>query len=225
MLILAACSAPGTELAPAPQADESTSLSEAAVDRVEGVRMVAQSQAWPGVTEIKREVTPLRVEIENSSQVPLRIRYDRFTLVGPQGQRYSALPPYGVEGSVEEPTLTEGYAPVTAPTFQYDNFYVAPYYAPAYPTLTPYADPFHHDPYYYDRYATVWQSVSLPTEEMVAEVLPEGVLDPGGRVEGFLYFERVDPDLPRVRFRADLVSARDGDVFGEISIPFVVNGE
>jgi hypothetical protein len=58
---------------------------------------------------------------------------------------------------------------------------------------------------------------------MIAEVLPEGVLEPGGRVEGFLYFERVDPQAPRVRFRADLTSADTGEVFGEVSIPFTVN--
>jgi hypothetical protein len=221
----AGCSAPGTELAPAPAANEAASMTEAAIDRVEGVRMVVQSQAWPGMAEVKREITPLRVVIENNSQIPVRLRYDEFTLVGPQGQRYAALPPYGVEGSVEEPTLVDGYAPVTAPTFEYRNFRVAPYYASAYPTISPYADPFYYDPYYYDRYATAWQSIELPTEEMVAEVLPEGVLDPGGRVEGFLYFQRVDADLPRVRFRADLVSANDSDVFGEISIPFVVNND
>jgi hypothetical protein len=224
-LAVAGCAASQTELAPAPGADEASGMMDAAVDRVEGVRMVVQSQAWPGMAEVKTEVTPLRVVIENDGSVPVRLRYDEFTLVGPQGQRYAALPPYGVEGSVAEPTLVEGYAPVTAPTFEYNDFYVAPYYASAYPTLDPYADPFYYDSYYYDRYDTVWQSINLPTEEMVAEVLPEGVLDPGGRVAGFLYFERVDPEIPRVRFRADLVSVADGDVFGEVSIPFTVNQE
>ena len=224
-LAAAGCATSRTELDPAPAANEVSGMMDAAVDRVEGVRMVVQSQAWPGMSEIKTEVTPLRVVIENNGSVPVRLRYDEFTLVGPQGTRYSALPPYGVEGSVEEPVLVEGYDPITAPAFEYDNFYVAPYYASAYPTIDPYADPFYYDPYYYDRYETVWQSINLPTEEMVAEVLPEGVLDPGGRVAGFLYFERVDPEAPRVRFRADLVSAADGDVFGEVSIPFIVNQE
>jgi hypothetical protein len=219
------CTASRTDLDPAPAANEVSGMMDAAVDRVEGVRMVVQSQAWSGMSEVKAEVTPLRVVIENNGSVPVRLRYDEFTLVGPQGARYSALPPYGVEGSVEEPVLVEGYDPITAPTFEYSNFYVAPYYASAYPTLDPYADPFYYDPYYYDRYETAWQSINLPTEEMVAEVLPEGVLDPGGRVAGFLYFERVDPETPRVRFRADLVSAVDGDVFGEVSIPFTVNQE
>lgn len=222
-LVFAGCSTQRTQLDPAPAANEAAGMMDAAVNTVDGVRVVAQSQAWPGMAEVKREVTPLRVVMENNGSMPVRIRYDDFSLVGPQGERYAALPPYGVEGSVQEPTLVEGYDPVTAPTFQYTNFYVAPYYASAYPTLTPYADPFYYDPVYYDRYYTAWESIALPTEEMVAEVLPEGVLEPGGRVEGFLYFEHVDPEAPRVRFRADLTNADTGEVFGEISIPFTVN--
>jgi hypothetical protein len=223
VLLFASCSPQRTQLDPAPAANQAAGMTDAAVNVVDGVRVVAQSQAWPGMSEVKSEVTPLRVVMENNSSMPVRIRYDEFALVGPQGMRYAALPPYGVEGTVTEPVLAEGYTPVTSPAFTYNNFYVAPYYASAYPTMTPYADPFYYDPVYYDRYYTAWESIALPTEEMIAEVLPEGVLDPGGRVEGFLYFERVDPDTPRVRFRADLVNANTGEEFGEVSIPFTVN--
>lgn len=223
VLFIAGCSTQRTQLDPAPSANQAAGMMDAAVNIVDGVRVVAQSQAWPGMTEVKREVTPLRIVLENNGAMPVRIRYDHFTLVGPQGERFAALPPYGVEGSVQEPTLVEGYDPVTAPTFEYSNFYVAPYYASAYPTLDTYADPFYYDPVYHDRYYTAWESIALPTEEMVAEVLPEGVLEPGGRVEGFLYFEHVAPDAPRVRFRADLTNAETGEVFGEVSIPFTVN--
>lgn len=154
-------------------------------------------------------------------RVPLRLRYNEFALVSPTGRRYAALPPYGVEGDVADPTLVDAYDPVT-PAFTYDRFRVAPYYASVYPTLTPYNDPFYYDRPYYDRYYTVYRDIELPTQEMVEQVLPEGVIDPGGSVSGFLYFERVDPEAPRVRFRADLANARTGETFGEVSIPFTV---
>jgi hypothetical protein len=220
LLVAAGCSAPGTDLTPAPAA--TTVGSETAVDRVEGVRMTAESNAWPGIATVAREVTPIRVTIENGSQMPVRLRYSEFALVSPTGTRYSALPPYGVEGSVDDARLVETYAPVTSPAFRATGFRVAPYYSSVYPTYTPYSGSFGYDRYYYDRYATVYRDIALPTEEMVSRVLPEGVIDPGGSVDGFLYFVRVDPAAPRVRFRADLVDADTGREFGEVSIPFVV---
>ena len=219
-LLAAGCSAPGTQLDPAPAAN--TVSAETAVDRVNGVRMTAETGAWGGLARVKTEVTPIRVTIENGSRVPLRLRYDEFALVNPQGRRYAALPPYGVEGSVEDPTLVDAYSPVTSPGFTYSGFSVAPYYRSVYPSVTPYAGSFGYDPLYYDRYYTAYREIALPTEEMVREALPEGVIDPGGRVSGFLYFERVPPTAPRVRFRADLADAQSGETFGEISIPFVV---
>ncbi|MDT0631680.1 hypothetical protein RQM47_02885 [Rubrivirga sp. S365] len=219
-LLATGCAATGTQLEPAPAAE--TVAPETAVEVVDGVRMTAETGAWDGLARVKTEVTPLRVTIENGSRLPVRLRYDDFTLVSPQGGRYAALPPYGIEGDVADPVLVDAYAPVTAPGFAYSGFTVAPYYASVYPTLTPYAGSFGYDPLYYNRYYTAYREIALPTEEMVREALPEGVIDPGGRVSGFLYFERVPPSAPRVRFRADLVDARTGETFGEISIPFVV---
>jgi hypothetical protein len=221
-LLLAACSAPGTQLDPAPAA--TTVGSETAVDRVDDVRMTVESGTWPGQARVKTEVTPLRVTVSNGGGVPIRLRYNEFALVGPDGRRYVALPPYGVEGEITDPTLVDAYDPVTAPGFTYSGFSVAPYYASVYPTLTPYGGSFYYDRPYYDRYYTVYRDIELPTAEMVGRALPEGVLDPGGEVSGFLYFERVPPSAPRVRFRADLANARTGNTFGGISIPFVVEG-
>jgi hypothetical protein len=220
LALLVGCSAPGTSLDPAPAA--TTVGPETAVNQVQGVRVTAESGAWDGLARVRTEVTPIRVTMQNGSSMPVRIRYSEFALVGPSGERYSALPPYGVEGSVEDPTLVEAYDPVTTPAFTATGFRVAPYYGSVYPTLTPYTSTFGYDPVYYDRYATVYRDIELPTEEMVEDVLPEGVLDPGGRISGFLYFEKVSASAPRVRFRGDLVSATSGEVFGEVSIPFVV---
>jgi hypothetical protein len=67
-----------------------------------------------------------------------------------------------------------------------------------------------------------WREIVLPTEEILERALPEGVIDPGGQVEGFLHFAKVDVEESRDRFRADLVNARDGDVFGTITTRFTV---
>ena len=216
--------APSANLQPAPAANEVAGMEEAARTTVDGVHVVAQTAEWPGSAPVKNEITPVQVTMENNSNNPVRVRYGEFALVGPDGQRYSALPPFEVGGSVEEPVVVDGYDPITNPGFAYDDFSVAPYYGSVYTGLTPYAGTFGYDPYYYDTYNTYWAdiNVDLPTDAMLERALPEGVVESGGRVEGFVYFEKVTEDVPRVTFRADLVNADTGDVFGEVRVPFTV---
>ena len=219
-LAAAGCATPGTDLTPAPSA--TTVTAERAVDRVRGVRVTAEPNAWTGLARVATQVTPMRVSIQNNGSVPVRLRYSDFVLVTDAGARYSALPPYQIGGEVTEPTLVDAGVPVNRPGFTYDRFTVAQPYAGLYPSIRAYTRPYTYDRTYYDRYATVYRDVALPTDEMLAQVLPEGVVEPGGNVRGFLYFEHVPDDAGRVRFRADVVNADTGEAFGEVSIPFVV---
>jgi hypothetical protein len=65
--------------------------------------------------------------------------------------------------------------------------------------------------------------LKLPTPEMRQRVIPEGVVNSGGNLDGWLFFEKVeDENLDRVMFRADLVDAETGKKFAEVRIPFLV---
>ncbi len=223
LVVLAGC-ASQTHLEPAPSAQESPSVYGAAVNSVDGVRILAEPNAWVGRAAVTGKVTPIRVVVENHSDHAVQIRYADFALNGSKGRRYAALPPYGVEGTVTQPRVIDSFTPVAQPAFTYTGFYVAPYLGTAYPGLDPYDRPFYYDPFYNSYYYTLWQKTQLPTREMVNEVLPEGVLEKGGRIAGFLYFQHVEPESPRVVFRADLVDAGTGDAFGTVTIPFTVEG-
>jgi hypothetical protein len=179
--------------------------------------MVAQSIPWPGPNPIEQQVTPIRVSIENNNERPLRVRFSEFSLISPGNELYSALPLYRIEG-----TVSEYLAPVGRPGFRYHGFHVAPHMARAYPTIPPYTGRFSYDPMYQHYSNTYWRDVQLPTSEMWASALPEGVLDSGGDLSGWIYFEKVDEDMEGFTFRADLVDADSGRIFGEIRIPFVV---
>jgi hypothetical protein len=198
---------------------------ESAVSNVEGVRVRVESDAWPARSRISLHVTPLRIRLTNQGERSVRVDYSDFSLVAADGTRYGALPPYRVEGTVSEPVLAEAYAALDDPSFTYRDFVVAPYYAPIYPRLAVYPGSYFYDPVYVDRYYRYWATTAPPTPEMLARALPAGVLEPGGEVEGFLYFERVDPEHAAVVFRADLTSISDGERFGEIRIPFDVTPE
>lgn len=221
MLPIVGCM-PTADLKPAPAANKMAHLTEAAVGRTGGIRMIAQVTEWPGPQSIQRKVTPVRVVIDNQSKIPLRLRYNDFALLTEDGIRHAALPLYQVKGTVLEPVLVSGHSPIANPGFVSDRFTVAPLYNSIYPTMTAYTGTFAYDPFYYDTYGALWKTPPLPTKKMLERALPEGVLDPGGHVEGYLYFEYVPEGSSRVTFRADLGDAQRNHFFGEIRIPFIV---
>jgi hypothetical protein len=207
-----------SRIEPAPGA--ATVSTGGAVEEIGGVRMVVGEDVWPGKVKISGSVTPLDVTVENHGQRPLLIRYGKFTLIGPEGQRFPAIPPFQVKGSVKEPAVAESYAPITAPEFTYRAFMIAPYLSKLYPGIDAYTEPFswpYDDDSTYERY---WTQVDLPTATMLQRALPEGVLNPGGLLGGWLYFRKVDADIFDISFRADLVDAKTGEKFGTVQIPF-----
>lgn len=208
-------------LAPAPSAHSQGSV---AVDRVKGVHATVATDAWPGELDVKNQLTPLHVSIENHSAGPIRIRYQEFALIGPQGQYFSALPPLAavidVEGSSIEPApLSE---PNATPGFRHRGFFIAPPYRYAYGDIPVWEHGFHHDDIYYTTYHGTYQNLDISTDQLNAMALPEGVVNPGGSVSGFVYFEHVDSTLPRVQFRADIVNAETKRTIGSLSIPFTL---
>lgn len=217
---LLALTAPGcaTTLIPAPGAHRVPGVGHAADARLAGVHIVASAEAWSGSpSDLEDLVTPLLVTITNDGQRPLEIRYEHFALQTPGGVTFAALPPFQVTGVALEPLGNFG------PTVAF-GFSVAPYLSPWYPGWSVYGGPFPFNAGYYGGYYGVYSSygqVRLPTGDMLQRALPEGVLAPGGRITGFVYFERV-LDVVHVAFVAHLVEV-GGQDFGAIEIPFIVD--
>jgi hypothetical protein len=180
-----------------------------------GVRVEARADAWGwSPRRLEREVTPMLVKIRNDSSHELRVRYEEFALVDVTGRRWAALPPFDTEGSVREP--------VPAAYSSY-GFHVAPYLSTHYPYASRYPGSFAFNRSYYADYYPHFAEVQLPTTDMLTHALPEGVLDPGGRTAGFVYFERVeDPHDDEVAFHFDLVDAKTQERFGRVEIPFML---
>jgi hypothetical protein len=210
-LILSGCTA---TLRPAPWVTPTAGPGDGTTATAGNIRVEARVNAWEGVPEnLHEEVTPVLVTITNDGSQPVRIRYNEFRLVSPAGQSFAALPPFEIEGSVLETVTTMTYPPV--------GFGFAPYLSSYYPGMSLYYGPYAYDWFYYHRYYPVFRRVQLPTGDMIQKALPEGVLEPQGRVSGFLYFEEVSSDISRVDFRADIINAQTDQQFAEISIPFV----
>jgi hypothetical protein len=182
------------------------------------VRVVLQTTHWPGPTAIQQEITPVRVLITNQGKDPIAIRYQDFALYTPSGERLGAIPPFEVSGSVQQP-ITAGPA-VMSPTFSWTGFSVAPAYAPIYPTLTPWGSGFAWDPWYYRNYSSYWVNVPLPSPDMLAAALPEGVLQPGGRLDGWLYFPGIPRSADTVTFHAAITNPLTGIVSHDLEVPY-----
>lgn len=201
--------APGATLAPHGGATSSAA----------GVNIVTMTPNFPGIVDIESAVTPIKVKITNNGSKPVRIRYADFKLDATDGTSYAALPLYKIDSSATTNLPVGSYYPITDPAFRWNRFRVAPYYAGLYPGMPWYRGGFYGQPYGWTYYDTAFANVQLPTPEMRRNVLPEGILDPGGSLEGWLYFQHVPSSKKTVDFDAT-IHAEGGANIGYLSIPY-----
>lgn len=217
---LIAASGCATILVPAPGAHRVPGVGNGADARLDGVHVVAAAEAWSGFpSDLGDVVTPMLVTITNDGAHPLEVRYEHFALVTPGEVNFAALPPFQVTGVALAPIDTMGVGTVGTVGFS-----VAPYLSPWYPGWSVYSGPFpFHSGYYGGYYGHYlgFGHINLPTSDMIQRALPEGVLEPGGRISGFVYFERVF-DVVRIAFVARLIAVGGQDL-GTIQIPFIVD--
>lgn len=221
LLLTAAGCMTNPSLRPAPGAQLADGEKDAAVAQEHGVELVIDPNDWSAFPrELDRRMTPVRATIVNHSEHPIEVRYDNFSLSGIEGVTYHPLPPIDIKGTVTR----IGRYPVVAPRFAFSGFWLAPYYDPYFVGLHPWTHHWPYDAFYYQRYYPRWE-IDLPTQEMIELAIPEGVIEPKGRVSGFLYFPSLDraDEGERVTFSAKLVNARTDATFGSVGVPFVLD--
>jgi hypothetical protein len=204
-------------LVPAPQATVIPGQPTVAYDQRSGVEVLINGDAWrSNPRDLDKVMTPVRVTIQNRSDTPIRVSYKAFALETPANVRMNPLPPFSMRTA--GPART---AIVADPAFDYDRFYLPSFYAPYYPTMRTWASAFPYDPGFYDRGFVEWR-VELPTEDMLRMALPEGVIDPGGSLSGFLYFPDVPPKERGVfTLHADFPKEQGGHSLASVQIPLV----
>ena len=196
-----------------PLKGKSSTVTVAAEGAAKGITVEVRPNAWSGVPERLRKVTPVLVIIENQHSERIRLRYNEFTLKAADGREYHALPPFDIKGT-QVRTLS--------PAFPIRRFLLAPYQSTFFPGWPRFQGAFAYDPLYFQTYYTAFRRHRLPTSDMLVRALPEGVLDTQGKITGFLYFENIDPDVTKIDFVAQMMSAdREGQV-AEVRVPFDV---
>src|SRR3569623_2278436 len=181
----------------------------------DGLRCTAESTAGEGRPgELPPSVMPIKVRIRIDSDKPVRVRYEDFALRGANGRRYRSLPLV---------PLQHGGTSAIRPIYAASKFFVAPLLHDVYPELPAWSNPLPRDEALYDKEYAKWGN-SGPGRHVRREGLPEGMVDAGGSVTGFLYFEDPTRREGRATFEAEL--ERGGDTEGQnttLKLPFRVD--
>jgi hypothetical protein len=201
------------DLIPAPDARTLEGTAAIARAEVAGVRVVATPDANQDPAQGYPYFQTIHLEIENESGVPMRLRYADISLVDETGGAMSALPTYLLQ-DVQ-------VSPISHPTFYANQFRVAPHYVHHYPTFAAWPSRFIFDDGFYRHQYSLWDPYA-PTQGMREQAIPEGVIDDGGNISGFVYFKKLDPEMDRVTLTMNLVNANTEDLFGSIRIPFLI---
>jgi hypothetical protein len=216
-LLLASGAGCGHVLRPAPTAQVVAGAPTAAFSVVEGVRCAADVAAWEGKPdELPAGVVPVKVWIHNESGHAIRLLTEDFVLVGKSGRSYRPIP---VVPLVDGEGPTPGHI---LPIYSSVKFYVAPRLHGIYTTLEPWRAPLQRDEQLYDRQFRRWGK-RPPTLDTVRMALPEGVLEDGGVISGFLYFENPERDERRITFEADFGRDDGLGTVAAVEIPFRVD--
>jgi len=218
--LMAGC-IPEARLQPLPEARSLAGDTSAAVAEAHGVRLVADGASWEGYPKnLERRLTPVQVRLENHSGRALRIQYEHFDVEGSTRFHYAAVPPLSLD---ENSDGSSAVCSASAWPREYRWGWYGRGWEPR-PFRPLWSNPF-YDPYYDPFYSPQHMrcETPLPTKDMLEQALPEGTLENGGTVAGFIYFQSIGKREQQVTLQAQLVDARTGESFGRLSIPFQVD--
>jgi hypothetical protein len=203
-------------LTPAASASLVPNAPTAAFSVVEGVRCSANVGAWTERDgELPDFVVPVKVRIKNASGKPIQVLYEDFALLGKNGRSYRPIPVLPIDADARK------RIPSLHPIYASSKFYVAPRFHDVYARLDPWSAPLERDETLHDKLFRRWGE-KRPGLDLLRVALPEGVLDDGGIVTGFLFFESPLDRESRVTLAADFDAGDGRGTVASIEIPFKV---
>ncbi len=182
LMLAAGCASP--RIVPVPAAgvriDAAQGLASVGAD---GVELAVQPSVWRGSPwDLRDYVTPFLVTLSNGAGAPVEYDYPDFRLFDDARFQYTALPPAEVERILRRRAGGEVRLAATSSPPPVLRRRVVP-------------DP---SDWWWDRYGWYgwpWYYPRLPpVGDVYLRALPMGALQPGARLEGFVYFPRLRAD-------------------------------
>ena len=134
---------------------------------------------------------------------------------GKKGRTYRPIPVLPIDADARK------RIPRLDPLYASSKFYVAPGFRDVYASLDPWSTPLQRDETLYDELFRRWGNQRLRLN-LLRMALPEGVLDDGGIVTGFLFFESPLAKESHVTLAAEFDASDGGGTVASIEIPFKV---
>lgn len=214
---------PKTDLTPEDEYDYREDPREIVTKVKEQVEVRVGTDMWDGEEMVAKNVIPLKVTVDNANEDPIIVSYKEFDLENNDGREYSVMPLYKYDVDLDRLVLDKDFHVIPEPYYEQTNFYVYPFYEPAYSGIETTDFDYVLDPEIQQKYF-LWNAMDkeLPTQNMRMKALTEGVLDKDGIVSGYLYFEDVLPTDEKVTFNFDIVNANTGEKEATIKIPYYV---
>ena len=176
--LVAGCASPRIVPIPAAGVQIDAAQGTASV-AAEGVELAVRPSAWRGSPwDLHDYVTPFLVSLSNGAVAPLHCDYTGFRLFDDARFQYTALPPAEVERILRWRADGEVRLAATGspPPILRRRFVPDPYW----------------DWWWWDRYGWPWYYPGPPSlGDVYVRALPMGTLQPGARLEGFVYFPRL----------------------------------
>lgn len=170
-LLVAGCATP--RLVPLPDGGVVDPTRGLASQTRDGVTVSVRVAPWVGSPrDLEAYVLPVHVAVRNDTSAGLTIGPQDAVLLDDEGRQYNAIP----AAEVAQMLFAAVPTPVFAP-WPYRRSLAWPYYA------DPFYDPF--GPWWWYPPPRYW-----PAHDIVGLALQPGVVRPGARLEGFVYFAR-----------------------------------
>ena len=210
-LLLAGCTAPRIVPVPAPGIQIDAAQTTASVAG-EGVELAVQGSAWRGSPwDLDDYVTPFRVSLTNGSTSPLHYEYQGFWVFDDSSFQYTALPPVEVErilrSRAEWPDRLAAIS--SPPPIIRRRIVTEPIWYPW--AWAPYG--WYDWPRYYR---------GVPFDDVYLHALAMGPLQPGARLEGFVYFPRLRSEARGLRLE---FHHQVGDLSRVLTLSFAIARE
>jgi hypothetical protein len=217
LALVAGCSAP--RIVPVPVAGVQVDASRRAASvAAESVELVVQPSAWRGVPwDLPDYVTPFLVTISNGAAEPVEYDYPGFRLFDDSRFQYTALPPVEVEHILRWRAGGEVRLAATGSPPPIIRRRVVP--APSDWWWDRYGWPYGWYGWPYGWYG--WPGYA-PLGDVYVRALPMGALQPGARLEGFVYFPRLRGDARALTLE---FHHRLGTAPRVLTLPFAIERE